>query len=64
MSEEQKQEQERWISRYEGLFGEPPLLEAFREGSISFRRLYDNAMRYAENMTTEAGYCQAVAFDS
>lgn len=56
-------EQERWIRRYCGHFGEPYNLEPFRAGSVTFRELYDTAMRQAENMLAEAQSVESVAFE-
>lgn len=63
MNPEMSEEQERWIRRYKGLFGEPVGLHDFRSGTISFRELYDRSIRFAENMVAEVQYIQAIAFE-
>lgn len=56
-------ERERWIARYTGHFGEPPGLSQYRFGSMNFRELYDQGMRFAEMMLAEAQTIHSKAFE-
>lgn len=44
---------EKWIKHWSGYFGEPPKLQDYRAGRVSFRELYDHSNSFAEDMATE-----------
>ncbi len=61
-SDEIIKERERWLGRFKGHFGEPPRLEDWKLGSITFEELYHSAMKFADNMLAEVQYVQSCAF--
>jgi len=54
---------EAWIKRYTGYFGEPLMLPEYRRGQITFEELRSKARSTAEDMASEAMYCDPVAHD-
>jgi len=54
---------EAWIMRWTGYYGDPPKLEEYRNGEVSFLELYRNARSRAEDMATESSNISQEAFE-
>ncbi len=52
---------EAWIKRFQGYFGDPLRLSEYRAGTLTFRELYESALRHADDQVNEAGHYDPAA---